>query len=85
MMLLGATHLLAQDQVRLLLNPQMFHHPEATHLGQHRAQLGQRLAAANPQRIEQGTATTIGQCLEHVIHRVGVDIHLHQDSFEDLR
>ena len=59
MMLLGATHLLAQDQVRLLLNPQMFHHPEATHLGQHRAQLGQRLAAANP------------QCLEHVIHRVG--------------
>jgi hypothetical protein len=51
MMLLGATHLLAQDQVRLLLNPQ---------------------------RIEQGTATTIGQCLEHVIHRVG-------DSFEDLR
>ena len=65
---LGAARPFGDDEVRLLEHVQVLHDAEARHVGQHLAQLVERLAVAASKRVEQGPATFVGQRLEDLVH-----------------
>ena len=65
---LGTARPFGDDQVRLLEHVQVLHDAEARHVGQHLAELVERLAVAAAQRVEQGASPFVGQRLEDLVH-----------------
>jgi hypothetical protein len=69
--LLLAPYLAGGDEVGLFEHPEVLHHAEARQLGQHGAELGERLAVAAEQGVEQRPPVGVGQGPEGEVHEDG--------------
>ena len=61
--------LLGRDEVGGFEHAEVLHHAEARELGEHGAQLAERLTVAGEQRVEQGSTVGVGQRPEDEFHR----------------